>query len=105
MSWGKTARVTLNGTDITEHIDREVRSMFAKKLELKFDADFRAAMTPPNTVGLQPFSGSFHMAFVRVRPTADVRACLWRRNLDGGVWRKRGHVTHRGAGAGRTDVL
>ncbi|HQY93152.1 hypothetical protein [Caldilinea sp.] len=34
-------------------------------------------------------------AAIRGPADAFIPSCLWRRNLDGGAWRKRGHVAHR----------
>lgn len=105
MTTGTFTRATFNDVDITEAFDAAVRQMFADELNRKFDAVVHEALTPPPTVRPVEASGEFTFAvpdylkyvFIRTRPAAPIAACLWRRNLDGGKWRKRGHPAHRQA--------
>ena len=89
-------RVTYNGQDITTFIADGFQRAIEDELRRKADEIMeQAKQPPPRVLSFQPFSATLHMTFVRVRSTAPIGACLWRRNLDGGNWRKRGHPAHR----------
>ena len=98
-----TVSVRFGDTDITEMIENAIRESVADALDRKCRAVMLDALTPPPTVRFVPFSGEIHMVvpehlryvFLGVCPAAHIRACLWRRNLDDGNWRTRGHVAHR----------
>ena len=93
-------RVTYNGQDITTFIVDGFQRAIEDELRRKVDEIMeQAKQPPPRMLGLQPVSATLHMTFVRVRSTIPISACLWRRNLDSGNWRKRGHVAHRTRGA------
>lgn len=92
--------VTFNGTRLDQYLAEEwVQDAISGVLDRAATRLMEAAMKPPpmRTIKLDPawFTGSLTFTLVRVRPAAPIRACLWRRNLDGGVWRKRGHPAHR----------
>lgn len=92
----RDVRVTFNGQDITAFITDGLQRAIEDKLRRKADEIMeQSKQQPPRVLGLQPVSATLHMTFVRVRSTAPIGACLWRRNLDGGQWRKRGHPAHR----------
>lgn len=93
--------VTFNGTRLDQYLAEEwVQGAIDRALDRAAARTMEAAMKPPpmRTIKVDPawFTGSLTFTLVRVRPAAPIRACLWRRNLDGGAWRKRGHVAHRG---------
>lgn len=108
MTVGTLTRIKLNGVDVTEAFDNAALDMFADELNRKFDATMRETLTAPPTLRPVQASGNItfavpeHLRYVLlgVRPavptTAPIRLCLWRRNLDDGNWRKRGHPAHRG---------
>jgi hypothetical protein len=72
-------KVTYNGIDLTPYVDQD---------------DAQVAVRTIDVSGMDWSKRLFSV--ICVRPVAPIRACLWRRNLDGGQWRRRGHVAHRG---------
>ena len=95
--------VAFNGVDLAKYLVDEADAMIDHLVQT-IDVDQTDKRTALDTLTPeQRFSFDLTMGLwlgtvriVRVRPAAPVRACLWRRNLDGGAWRKRGHVAHRG---------
>jgi hypothetical protein len=87
--------ITYNGVDLTPCITSEGAQV------ITFDKSLRETFEEHKTTTIEPWGGylageiTFSLQFVRGRPAAPIPACLWRRNLDGGKWRKRGHVAHR----------
>ena len=92
-TFGKVT-VTYNGARIDQYLVDDMTAL----MEQLSQTPVQTIEVNPDWFKCQPFewSGSLTFTLVRVRPAAPIRACLWRRNLDGGAWRKRGHVAHRG---------
>ena len=91
----KGLKITFNGADITEQFQYDgVTEITVDLTDRRTTLDI---LSDPERVILDLSLGAWlgALTLVRVRPAAPIRACLWRRNLDGGNWRKRGHVAHR----------
>jgi hypothetical protein len=77
--------ITYNGVDLTPYVEQDEAQAAVQTIDVS-GVDWNDRPSLDWTVTL---------TFIRVRPAAPIRACLWRRNLDGGHWRKRGHPAHR----------
>ncbi len=83
------------GERIRDAVTQAVRDMADRYLEDAMSERPPLRLRFPVFVLEMPITRQQHLTILGVRSAAPIRACLWRRNLDGGNWRKRGHAAHR----------